>query len=277
MKSTTSIICLTLGLSIAALAQEPVLPAPEAQPASQEFQTLAPQEPAAAVADSAAQPADSAAAPQASADSAASAPADTAKPATVAAAPDTTVKADSAAVKPDSTAAAPGVVAAAPAATADTAKPVEAAPEIESPLDKILHGNAYNLVANEAAAATVAGEMAMPHKMVNRNFAYFEPVDEEGVVSFGKNITYFFAFDNSKHLALVSAGLAMSRFGVLLQAAVGKKWSYVDNDNSGAEETIKGTEAGTAAPFPPSWPASISPSSSATNIPKASSPSRAAM
>lgn len=101
-------------------------------------------------------------------------------------------------------------------------------------------------MANEAAAATVAGEMAMPHKMVNRNFAYFEPVDEEGVVSFGKNITYFFAFDNSKHLALVSAGLAMSRFGVLLQAAVGKKWSYVDNDNSGAEETIKGTEAGTA-------------------------------
>ena len=276
MKSTTSIICLTLGLSIAALAQEPVLPAPEAQPASQEFQTLAPQEPVATVADSTAQPADSAAAPQASADSAASAPAvetavtdsttadsqavaasvvpdsaataptDTAKPATVAAAPDTTVKADSAAVKPDSTAAAPAVVAAAPAATADTAKPVEAAPEIESPLDKILHGNAYNLVANEAAAATVAGEMAMPHKMVNRNFAYFEPVDEEGVVSFGKNITYFFAFDNSKHLALVSAGLAMSRFGVLLQAAVGKKWSYVDDDNTGAEETVKTTAAGSA-------------------------------
>lgn len=274
MKSTTSIFCLTLGLSIAALAQEPVFPAPEPQPASQDFQTLAPQEPAAAVADSTAQPADSAAAPQASADSAASATetavtdsatvdsqavaasvapdsaatasADTAKPATVAAAPDTTVKADSAAVKPDSTAAAPAVVAAAPAATADTAKPVESAPEIESPLDKILHGNAYNLVANEAAAATVAGEMAIPHKMVNRNFAYFEPIDEEGVISFGKNITYFFAFDNSNSLALVSAGLAMSRFGVLLQAAVGKRWIYIDDDNSGAEETIKGTEAGSA-------------------------------
>jgi hypothetical protein len=273
MKSTTSIFCLTLGLSIAALAQEPVLPAPEAQPASQEFQTLAPQEPVATVADSTAQPADSAAAPQASADSAASAPAvetavtdsatadsqavaasvvpdsaatapaDTAKPATVAAAPDTTVKADSAAVKPDSTAAAPAVVAAAPA---DTAKPVEAAPEIESPLDKILHGNAYNLVGNEAAAATVAGEMAIPHKMVNRNFAYFEPVDEEGVVSFGKGITYFFAFDNSNDLALVSAGLGMEHFGVLVQAAIGKKWSYIDDDKTGTEETIKDTEAGTA-------------------------------
>lgn len=266
MKLTTSTICLTLGLSIAALAQEPVFPAPEPQPASQDFQTL--QEPAAA--DSTAQPADSAAVVQAPADSAASAavetavadsvpadsetvaasvvpdsaataPVDTAKADTVAAAPDTTVKADTVAAKPDTTA--PAVVAVAEAPV-DTAKPEEKV--VESPLDKILHGNAYNLVANEAAAATVASEMAIPHKMVNRNFAYFEPVDEEGVVSFGQNMTYFFAFDNSNSLALVSAGLAMNRFGVLLQAAVAKRWSYIDDDKSGAEETVKDTEAGTA-------------------------------
>ena len=107
-----------------------------------------------------------------------------------------------------------------------------------SPLDKILHGNAYNLVGNEAAAATVAGEMAIPHHMVNRNFAYFEPVDEEGVVSFGKGTTFFFAFNNSDDLALVSAGLARESFGILLQGAVGKQWRYVDDDKTGSEEII---------------------------------------
>lgn len=115
----------------------------------------------------------------------------------------------------------------------------------ESPLGKILHGNAYNPVANEAAAATVGGEMSIPHKMFNRRFAYFEPVDQEGVVSFGQNTTYFFAFDNNDDLALVTAGIAKEKFGFMLQGAVGKKWSYVD-DESGTEETVKGTSAGTA-------------------------------
>lgn len=124
---------------------------------------------------------------------------------------------------------------------------VESAPAIpESPLSKILHGNAYNPVANEAAAATVAGEMSIPHKMFSRRFAYFEPVDQEGVVSFGQNTTYFFAFDNTNDLALLTAGIAKERFGFILQGAVGKKWSYVDDDDTGNEETVKGTKAGTA-------------------------------
>ena len=125
--------------------------------------------------------------------------------------------------------------------TADTAKTAA-----ESPLSKVLHGNAYNPVANEAAAATVGGEMSIPHRMFNRRFAYFEPVDQEGVVSFGESTTYFFAFDNNSDLALVTAGIAKQYFGVMLQGAVGKKWSYVDDDDTGAEETIKGTSAGTA-------------------------------
>lgn len=123
---------------------------------------------------------------------------------------------------------------------ADTAKAAERS------LSNVLHGNAYNPVANEAAAATVGGEMSVPHRMFNRRFAYFEPVDQEGVVSFGQNTTYFFAFDNSNDLALVTAGIAKQYFGVMLQGAVGKKWSYVDDDDTGAEETIKGTSAGTA-------------------------------
>lgn len=128
-----------------------------------------------------------------------------------------------------------------PVATVDSAK---VAPE--SPLSKILHGNAYNPVANEAAAATVGGEMSIPHRMFSRRFAYFEPVDQEGVVSFGQSMTYFFAFDNNNDLALVTAGIAKERFGLMLQGAVGKKWSYVDDDDAGTEETIKGTSAGTA-------------------------------
>lgn len=146
--------------------------------------------------------------------------------------------------------------AAVPIATMDTAEMVDSAALKQqaseqtalpaSPLDKILHGNSYNPVANEAAAATVGGEMSMPHKMFNRRFAYFEPVDQEGVVSFGQSTTYFFAFDNNSNLALVTAGLAKESFGFMLQGAVSKKWSYVDDDDTGAEETVKGTAAGSA-------------------------------
>lgn len=271
MKNASRVLSLAFGISIAAWAQQPASPdfqvaSPEATPAAADSLvqptdttqmvqqapdsafTAAPAEVAATdsiPADSQAVVTDSAAV----VNTTAAAPADTtAKPDTVAAvAPDTTARDTVQPIaeqpKVDSAATAPATVALAPA---DTAKPVETEPEIESPLDKILHGNAYNLVGNEAAAATVAGEMAIPHHMVNRNFAYFEPVDEEGVVSFGKGTTFFFAFNNSDDLALVSAGLARESFGILLQGAVGKQWRYVDDDNNGTEETIKGTSAGTA-------------------------------
>ena len=81
-----------------------------------------------------------------------------------------------------------------PAVKVDTVPAAKANEPVASPLDNILHGNSYNPVANEAAAATVGGEMSIPHKMFNRRFAYFEPVEQEGVVSFGQNMTYFFAF-----------------------------------------------------------------------------------
>lgn len=272
MKIASKVLFLAFGISIAAWAQ---------QPTATEFQVETPVA-APAVADSMAQPTDTTQFVQPVADSAitatpaevaatdsvpadsqavatdsaavvdttAAAPADTAKPDTVAAvAPDTTARdtVQPVAEQPKADSAiAPATVALAPADTSATAKPVETEPEIETPLSKILHGNAYNLVGNEAAAATVAGELGMPHHMANRNFAYFEPIDEEGVVSFGKGTTFFFAFNNSEELALVSAGLAREKFGVLLQGAIGKRWSYVDNDNDGSEETIKETTAGTA-------------------------------
>ena len=198
MKISSKVLSLAFGISIAAWAQ---------QPASPDFQ-VASSEATPAAADPLAQPADTTQMVQQAPDTAvtdsvpansapvdsqavatdsaavdttanvAAAPADTTKRDTVAAVPDTTARDTVQPVaeqpKVDSAAFVPATVAVAPA---DTAKPVETVPEIESPLDKILHGNAYNLVGNEAAAATVAGEMAIPHHMVNRNFAYFEPVD----------------------------------------------------------------------------------------------------
>lgn len=112
-------------------------------------------------------------------------------------------------------------------------------------LDNVLHGNAYNNVRNEAAAANVNGELSIPHRMSGRNFAYFEPIDQEGVVSFGNNLTYFFAFDNSNDLGLIMAGLALPYFGISLQTAIDMSWNYTDNDDTGIEETTKDTEAGT--------------------------------
>ena len=207
MKIASKVLFLAFGISIAAWAQ---------QPTATEFQVETPVA-APAVADSMAQPTDTTQFVQPVADSAitatpaevaatdsvpadsqavatdsaavvdttAAAPADTAKPDTVAAvAPDTTARdtVQPVAEQPKADSAiAPATVALAPADTSATAKPVETEPEIETPLSKILHGNAYNLVGNEAAAATVAGELGMPHHMANRNFAYFEPIDEEGV------------------------------------------------------------------------------------------------
>ena len=129
-----------------------------------------------------------------------------------------------------------------------TAATTQASPnKAERSLSKVLHGNAYNIVNNEAAAANVNGELAIPHRMNGRQFAYFEPIDQEGVVSFGSDFTFFFAFDNSMDLGVMTAGLAMPSFGIRLQAAVDKSWTYSDNDASGREETTRNTKAGTLA------------------------------
>ncbi|MCL4102947.1 hypothetical protein [Fibrobacter sp. HC4] len=129
-------------------------------------------------------------------------------------------------------------------------QPVQATAE-KHVLD-IFHGRAYNAVGNEAAAANVAGEISMPHKMHNRKFVYIEPVDGYGVVSFGEGSTFFLAFDNNKtnaanysELGLVTLGYAGQNFGFSLEAATGKSWSYIDNDIDSSSTTYKITNPGT--------------------------------
>lgn len=143
-----------------------------------------------------------------------------------------------------------------PAETVDSTKAAERIDTRETPrathvLD-MLHGNAYNLSANEAAAPTVTGEIDMPHKMHGRNFAYVEPVESYGAVSFGESTTYFLEFDNNgqdmqgvSDMGVITAGFARSGFGASLSAAVGKSWKYIDDDVSQADSTEKSTTSGT--------------------------------
>ncbi|WP_290745540.1 hypothetical protein [Fibrobacter sp. UBA4309] len=134
------------------------------------------------------------------------------------------------------------------AAAADTAKKAPAAkpqpPEPPHMLD-VLHGNAYNLAQNEAAAPTVNGNIAFPHKMRGLRLGYIEPVDDMGAVSFGERATYFFVFDNSQDLGMLTAGLALNRFGFTVGAAVDKNWTYATYPKH--EETYRTTSGGTLA------------------------------
>lgn len=202
----------------------------------------------------AAAPADSATAPTATefqaapADTLAAAPAaDTTAADSSAAAPpaaaDTTAQAPATEFKeiPASTAAAPAP-AADSAATPAAATVVAAAPAPAHPLD-MLHGNAYNKVGNEAAAATVNGNIAIPHKMRGLKFGYFEPIESMGAVSFGEAHTYFMAFDNSQNLGLVTLGFANDLFGVSIDGAISKSWEY--DDYADHSETYKETSGGT--------------------------------
>lgn len=136
---------------------------------------------------------------------------------------------------------------------ADTAvNPVTPSPVTEAHVLDVLHGRAYNNVGNEAAAPTVAGEISIPHKMHNRKFAYVEPVDTYGVVSFGEGSTFFLAFDNGQanvanydELGLITLGFATQYFGIALDAATAKSWNYIDDDNDSSSTTYKMTSPGT--------------------------------
>jgi len=114
----------------------------------------------------------------------------------------------------------------------------------------ILHGNAYNTVGNEAAAPTVKSETSLPHKMYGRKFAYAEPVDSYGALSFGESTTYFMVFSNNSayssysNIGLVTLGFATKSFGLSIDASVGKSWEYTDDDITGAETTQKYTAPG---------------------------------
>lgn len=127
----------------------------------------------------------------------------------------------------------------------DAKKAAEAAKakeEVDNAL-KVLHGNAYNTADNVAAQSTIGGDLAMPHKMRGHKLAYMDPINENGVISFGANTTYFLSFDNSKDLGVISAGVATPLFGFSLETALGKKWQYKDYPNGGEENTFN-TKAG---------------------------------
>lgn len=134
----------------------------------------------------------------------------------------------------DSSAIAPDTI----AAVAPTTEPKAA-----HPLD-ILHGNAYNVVGNEAASATIGSDLAMPHKMFGHKLGYFEPVEGYGVASFGQSNTYFLAFDNSLNMGLVTAGFANSKFGAALKVSFGKNWNTVHNDVDNSDKEITTTSPG---------------------------------
>ncbi len=216
---------------------EPAPAAPAAQPAAEPIAVAEPAPAADSVAtaepEQAAAPADSAAAPEqvavadtAKADSAA-APEQAAAPADSAAAPEQVAVADSAKAATDSLA-------------NDTSK-VAKAPV--NKLGDILHGNAYNTVWNEAAAATIGGNIGYPHFMYGSKLAYFDPVAQQGAVAFGDSWTYFLSFDNNANMGLLTAGIAFQKFGASLDYSMGKHWRYTDHADK-SEETEKSTDAG---------------------------------
>ena len=237
---------------------EPAPAAPAAEPA--------PAAPAAAAADSAAAPAAepvaaaepapaaNAAADSTVADSAATAPEQTAAADSAAApaeepvaaaepepaaATDSTV-ADSAATAPEQVAVADSVKAATDSLAKDTSN-VAKAPA--NKLGDILHGNAYNTVGNEAAAATIGGNLAFPHFMFGSKLVYFDPIAEEGAVSFGDSWTYFLAFTNTEAMGNLTAGIAFQKFGASLDYSLGKTWRWTDHAD-GTDETERTTKPG---------------------------------
>jgi flagellar motor protein MotB len=238
---------------------EPAPAAPAAEPA--------PAAPAAVAADSAATPAaetatapepapatsaatdstvadSAAAAPEqaAVADSATAAPAEesvaAAEPAP-AAATDSTV-ADSVATAPEQVTVADSVKAATDSLAKDTSN-VAKAPA--NKLGDILHGNAYNTVGNEAAASTIGGNLTFPHFMFGSKLVYFDPIAEEGAVSFGDSWTYFLAFTNTEAMGNLTAGIAFQKFGASLDYSLGKAWRWT-NHADGTDETERTTKPG---------------------------------
>ncbi len=152
---------------------------------------------------------------------------------------DSTV-ADSAAAAPEQVAIADSAKAAVDSLANDTSK-VAKAPA--NKLGDILHGNAYNTVGNEAAAATIGGNVGLPHFMFGSKLAYFDPVAQEGTVAFGDSWTYFLSLGNNDSMGLLTAGIAFQKFGVSLDYSMGKNWRYTDHANN-TEETEKSTVAG---------------------------------
>ncbi|MBR2468841.1 MAG: hypothetical protein IKB43_01615 [Fibrobacter sp.] len=226
-------------------------PVAEPAPAAAPTDSVAVAEPAPAadstVADSTAAPA----ADQVATDSTATpAPADSAVAvAEPAPAADSTVAETAAAAPADSAIAAPEQVAVVDSAKAVTdSVATDTSKVAKAPVNKlgdILHGNAYNTVGNEAAASTIGGNVGIPHFMFGSKLAYFDPVEQQGVVAFGDSWTYFLSFDNNDEadMGLLTAGIAFQKFGASLDYSLGKAWRWTDHAD-GTDETEKSSTAG---------------------------------
>ncbi|WP_407446461.1 hypothetical protein [Fibrobacter sp.] len=226
-------------------------PVAEPAPAAAPTDSVAVAEPAPAadstVADSTAAPA----ADQVATDSTATpAPADSAVAvAEPAPAADSTVAEPAPAAPADSAVTAPEQVAVVDSAKAVTdSVATDTSKVAKAPVNKlgdILHGNAYNTVGNEAAASTIGGNVGFPHFMFGSKLAYFDPVEQQGVVAFGDSWTYFLSFDNNDEadMGLLTAGIAFQKFGASLDYSLGKAWRWTDHAD-GTDETEKSSTAG---------------------------------
>ena len=143
-----------------------------------------------------------------------------------------------------------------------TAQTAEAAPAPAGDGSlNVLHGNAYNQVGNEFAAATIGkvnvtlnpnmvtagGDMGAIYKMSGRNLIYVDPTANYGALSLAKgSMTYLLAFDNSLGQGLATAGLAMGSFGVAVDFALDKSWNSTENKtpNTKATSSTATTRAG---------------------------------
>ena len=151
--------------------------------------------------------------------------------------------ADSTAVEPAPVATADSAAVAATDSLAKDSSNVAKAPV--NKLGDILHGNAYNTVGNEAAASTIGGNVGFPHFMFGSKLAYFDPIEQQGVVAFGDSWTYFLSFDNNDDadLGLLTAGIAFQKFGASLDYSLGKAWRWTDHAD-GTDETERSSTAG---------------------------------
>lgn len=226
-------------------------PVAEPAPAAAPTDSVAVAEPAPAADSTAADSTAAPAADQVATDSTATpAPADSAVAvAEPAPAADSTVAEPAPAAPADSAVAAPEQVAVVDSAKAVTdSVATDTSKVAKAPVNKlgdILHGNAYNTVGNEAAASTIGGNVGFPHFMFGSKLAYFDPVEQQGVVAFGDSWTYFLSFDNNDDadLGLLTAGIAFQKFGASLDYSLGKAWRWTDHAD-GTDETEKSSTAG---------------------------------
>lgn len=119
--------------------------------------------------------------------------------------------------------------------SATTEKAEEAAPAsapmVEAKGLNVLHGNAYNMVGNQAAASTIGGDMFYLYNMAGRTLIYVDASSESGVLSVTKGSTTFLAaFENTVATGILTAGIANKGFGAALHLSLDKTW---DSDETG--------------------------------------------